>query len=102
MGRNPLRFRYGLSGFSIGFEVAPDCFASRLLGCFDVLSVSDDRQIGCLHCKSRLGLLQHDQESHHLTSSLSFFTVSTARPTGTSFWGCTMVTTNRLAGCLKL
>src|ERR1035438_8640578 len=92
MVRNALRFRDLLSGFTIGFEVAPNGFAGRALGCFDVLSIGGDRQIGRLYRKSRLGLFQHDQESHHLISSLIFFTVSTARPTGTSFWGCTMVT----------
>jgi hypothetical protein len=91
-----------LSGFPIGFEVDPNGFTGRALGRFDVLSVSGDRQIGRLHRKSRLGLFQHDQESHHLISSLIFFTVSTDRPTGTSFSGCTMVTINRLAGCLQL
>ena len=77
---NALRFRHPLSGLSIGSEVAPNRLASRAPGCFDALSVSGDRQIGRLHRKSRLGLFQHDQESHHLISGLIFFAVSTARP----------------------
>lgn len=42
------------------------------------------------------------ETAHHLTSSLIFFTVSTARPTGASFYGWTIVTTNWLSVCLKL
>ena len=83
--RYALRFRGLLAGFPIGFEVAPNRFTRCAPGSFDVLSVGGDRQVGRLHCKSRTGLFQHDKVTRHLRSSLIFFTVSTARPTGMSF-----------------
>jgi hypothetical protein len=77
-----MRLRHRLSGFSIGFEVAPNRFSSRALGRVDALAVGGYGQIGHLHRKSRPGLFQHDQKPHHLASSLIFFTVSTARLNG--------------------
>jgi hypothetical protein len=84
MVRNRLSVGHPLSGFLIGFEVRLNGFGGRSLGRFDCLSVGRDREIGHLHRKPLLGLFQHDQKSHHLTSILIFFTVAAARPTGKS------------------
>jgi|HubBroStandDraft_1064217.scaffolds.fasta_scaffold361589_2 hypothetical protein len=102
MTRNRLSIGHSLAGLLIGFEVNLNRFSSGPLGRFDIRSVGRDRQGGHLHRKSCLCLFQHDQKSHHLISSRIFLTLSTARPTGTSFCGCTMVTINRLAGCFEV
>jgi len=90
------------SCLAVGFQVARDSFSRSFLGSLDAAPVGCDGEVGGLDGESGFRRLKHDQESHHLISSWIFFTVSTDRPTGTSFCGWMMVTTNRLLECLKL